>query len=199
MRVFIAVDLSDEAKKEIAKLLKQMAKKHWPVKWEKAEKLHQTLVFLGSLSERQLSLVFKACQKAVLGISPFEISFKGLGAFPSYDFVRIIWLGLKGDLKSLALVQKNLSQELKFAFTKTDKKTLDNLNFTLSKPFSPHITLGRIKTARTRERREIGRQLKRFRDLGLEISILVNKITIYESKLGPAGSIYNKLLEVPLK
>ena len=197
MRVFVAVDISDEAKKEIEKLSKVFQKKHWPVKWEKPKKLHQTLVFLGSIKEDKFKLVKLACLRAVKNTSCFEISFKGLGCFPNYDYPRVIWLGLKGDLKNLAQLQKRI------------EKNLVDLDFKLKlRPFSPHITLGRIKKARTKERQEIGRQLKKLRILparqslgrggNLESRTLVDRVVIYESILSAKGSVYKKLEEFNL-
>lgn len=198
MRVFIAVDLSKEAKKEISKLLKTLKKKHWPVKWEKPEKLHQTLAFLGSLTIDQVSQVYQVCQKSARGIKPFSISFKGLGAFPSYDFVRIIWLGLKGDLKDLARLEKNIKREIMAVFENTANKK--NINFLLSRPFSPHITLGRVeKKTRLRQRTEIGRQIKGLRILEFKSEVLVNQIVIYQSIFKQGSTVYQPLLVIPLK
>jgi RNA 2',3'-cyclic 3'-phosphodiesterase len=198
MRVFAAVDLSPEAKKEISQLLKNMAKKHWPVKWENPQKLHQTLAFLGSLTKDQVAKLEKACQKAAATVLPFKIYFKGLGAFPNYDSVRIIWLGLKGDLKSLALLQKNLKLEIKKEFA-ADRKTAEYLNFLLNKPFSPHITLGRVRQAKVRQRREIGRQLKKLKNLNMQSQTLVKQIVVYQSIFIDKIIVYKPLVAMFLK
>lgn len=187
MRVFIAIDLSPEAKKEIEKFYKKVLfKKHWPVKWEKPEKLHLTLVFLGEIKKTKLQPIKSAIKKVIRNFKPFLISFKGLGCWPEFAYPRVIWLGLKGDLKSLAMIQKNLEKELiKIGF---------NLEI---KPFSPHITLGRIKNeCEYKERIEIGRQLRRYMIYDLGSKINVDKIVIYESKLKPTGSVYKRLLEI---
>lgn len=182
MRVFVAVDISDETKREIEKILKVLEKKHWPVKWEKPEKLHQTLAFLGSIEEDKLNLVKNACQVALEDIKPFVVSFKGLGCFPSFNWPRVIWLGLKGDLHSLAKIYKQLEENLVKA------------GFVIKKrPFSPHITLGRIRTERLKERNEISRQLKNLRILDLSSQSLIDRLVIYESQLLKTGSVYKKL------
>ncbi len=223
MRVFIAVDLDEAVRREIAKLLKTLKKKHWPVAWEEIKKLHITLVFLGDLEirndfqeeaqssklktqnhppdslQRQLPRsgrgnlklktkeLKKIIKKSTFKIEPFPLSFKGLGCFPDYDWPGIIWLGLKGDLKSLAALQKKIRNNLAKAGFDFGKK-----------PFHPHITLGRIKKARAGQRREIGRQIKKLRILNLESRILVDRILVYQSKCLPKGSVYTKLLEIPL-
>lgn len=184
MRVFVALDLTPEARKEIEKLLKNLAKKYWKVKWEKSEKVHITLAFFAHLDEEKLALLKEVCQKIAENLTAFALSFKGLGCFPDFDWPRIIWLGLKGDLKSLAGLEQKLRERLKESGFETEKR-----------PFHPHITLGRIKRARGRERREIGRQIKGLRKLDFKSQWLVDKLVIYESKCLAEGSVYRKIKE----
>ncbi len=179
MRVFISVDLSDQAKKEIEQLLKKLSKKGWDVRWEKPDKLHQTLVFLGNIEKEKLLEIKKICRQVVRETQPFILLFKGLGVFPDFDWPRIIWIGLKGDLKRLAFLQKTINKKLK------------NKGFKISdKLFTPHITLGRIKRVRVAQRKEIGRQMKALRELNFKSKILIDNIKIYESKLSRLGSQY---------
>lgn len=187
MRVFIAIDISQAAKKEVGKLLKVWQKKHWPVKWVEPEKLHLTLAFLGKMDKDKLQLIKLACQKAAQDISPFKVSFKGLGCFPSYGWPRVIWLGLKGDLKSLARLQKKVKENL----------TKAGLKFK-PRPFSPHITLARVKKMPLKQRREIGRQLKKTRILDLKSKSLIKKVIIYQSRCSSKGSVYQKLAQISL-
>lgn len=184
MRIFIGVDLTAEPKREIEKLLKNLEKKHWKVEWETLEKLHLTLVFLGEISKEKLEMVERACRKVASELKPFIVFFKGLGCFPDFDFPRIIWIGLKGDLKSLAFIQKSLEKDLK-----------DSGFDIKQRPFYPHLTLGRIKNARSRERREIGRQVKALREIDFKSQWLIEKIGLYESICFKEGSVYRKLKE----
>ena len=182
MRVFVAIDLTSEARREIAKFLKNLSKKHWKVKWEKSEKVHITLAFFAHLDEEKLALLKEVCKKVASKTSPFALSFKGLGCFPDFDWPRIIWLGLRGDLKSLVALQQKLRERLKESGFETEKR-----------PFHPHITLGRIKRARGKERREIGRQIKALRKIDFKSQWLIDRIVIYESECLPEGSVYKKI------
>jgi len=185
MRVFISVDLDQPARREIEKLLEILEKKHWKVKWEKPEKLHITLAFLGEIDQSQTSKLKSQIQS--LNVKPFVISFKGLGCFPDYEWPRIIWLGLKGDLKSLAALQKNVQEKLVQSGFKPDIK-----------PFIPHITIGRIKQARAGERHEIARQIRALAKMEFKGEWRVDRVVIYESQTLPEGSVYKKLVEIEL-
>lgn len=102
MRVFISVNLSALARKELGELTQKLQKSHWPVRWEEISKIHVTLAFLGKLKNSKTLKLRAIVKKACLGINPFEVSFKGLGSFPNFIEPRVIWMGLKGDLKRQA-------------------------------------------------------------------------------------------------
>jgi len=186
MRVFIAVDLPYEAKEELAKLQKRLKKQHWPVRWEKPEKIHLTLAFLGEFQERRLPQLKTLVKKACLGVKPFEISFKGLGAFPDFFKPRIVWLGLKGDLKTLAQLQKSIARELKKTGFWFDKK-----------PFVPHMTLGRVKRGVSKGAlQDLGKKIGQKRILSFQNTLLVDSIKIMKSNLLPEGSVYQELAKI---
>lgn len=182
MRLFLAVDLTKPARKEIADLIEEFKEKYWKVKWVKLGKLHLTLIFLGNVKKDRLSDLKLGCQKAVKGIEPFKVSFKGLGVFPGYDWPRVLWLGLKGDLKSLAALQKNMANELEERGFNFDKKT-----------FKPHVTIARFRRARASHRKEISRQAKALKKLDLSAEIFVDRVQLYHSKTLPSGSIHKKI------
>jgi 2'-5' RNA ligase len=183
MRTFIAVNLPFQAKKELASLQKDLERKHWPVRWENPEKIHITLAFLGSLPKPHVSKLQTVIKKACSEIKSFEISFKGLGAFPNFVQPRIVWLGLKGDLKSLAFLQKQIGRELEKAGIWFDKK-----------PFVPHVTIGRVKTGISQGAlRDLGKKNKQMRQIALHNRILVESVEIMKSDLFSEGSVYTVL------
>lgn len=187
MRVFISVNLPAEAKKELERLQKELQKKHWPVKWEKPKKIHVTLAFLGNLKGKILK-VKSAIEKGVLEISPFEVSFKGIGAFPGFVKPRIVWVGLKGNLQGLAKLQKNIELELKKEKIWFDKK-----------PFVPHMTIGRVKKGIGKGAlQDLGKKIKKRRQIDFQSKIEVKSVDIMKSTLLPKGSVYKKLAEVRL-
>lgn len=188
MRVFIAVNLSVEAKKELQDLTLKLQKFHWPVRWEKPEKIHITLTFLGELQQLKLEKLRSSVEKACLGVKPFEIFFKGLGAFPDFVRPRVVWVGLKGDLKSLAALQKGIEKELKKADILFDKK-----------PFVPHMTIGRVKKGISKGAlRDLGKKIAKLRKIDFQSRILVDSVEITKSDLLPEGSVYTRLAMISL-
>lgn len=187
MRLFIGVSLSREMHRPVKKLLRELARKHWPVGWESLEKLHFTLAFLGEVDEARLPELKQIVEASCAQIKPFILEVKGIGCFPDYFQPRIIWLGLKGDLASLAALQKQLKADLSVHDFPTD-----------AKPFRPHVTLGRIREARFRERREIGRQLKSLRIKEIPVEWQVESVGLYASQTLQTGSVYKRVAEYSL-
>ena len=202
MRIFIGIPLSKEVEREVEKLYKSLKKKHWKVKWEPIHKIHLTLAFLGNIKNKKsktkntnlkteklqsVGIIKAAVEDVCQSLQSIKVEFKGLGCFPDYDWPRIIWLGLKGDLKSLSFLQKKIRENLKKAGFDFDER-----------PFRAHLTLGRIKRARAKERREIGRQIKKMQKMDFKKEWVIDKVVVYESKCLPKGSKYFELFSCRL-
>jgi 2'-5' RNA ligase len=188
MRLFVGIPLDEEARRGVGKVVKKLKRGHWPVRWEKENKWHMTLAFVGEIEAGELGRVVRAVKRGAGGIKRFEVRFKGLGAFPGWLLPRIVWMGLKGDLKRMARVYKGVRGELEREGFEFDKK-----------PFRGHITLGRVKKeAKRKHRLELGKYLKKQAELEIPQRWLVDRVVIYESQLGSAGSEYKVIEEVRL-
>src|SRR2546426_7761098 len=63
------------------------------LKWVKPEHSHLTLVFLGDVEDARVASVVEAVGRD-LDISPFDIVFQGIGAFPPRGAPRVLWVGV---------------------------------------------------------------------------------------------------------
>ena len=188
-RVFISLNLSAAAQKEIQRLTEKLHKFHWPVRWEKTEKVHLTLAFIGNLPVSKLVHLQSAVEKGSVGMKPFEITFKGLGSFPDFINPRIVWMGLKGDLKSLAALQKSILGELEKAGFRFDEK-----------PFVPHMTIGRVKKGISKGAlRDLGKKISKMRKIDFQSRILVESVAVMKSELRRTGSVHTRLAEIKLQ
>jgi len=199
IRLFVSIELSEEVREEISRFLKRLGKSHFPVRWVRLENLHLTLAFLGWQNERFKvqgsrfkvetgELILSCLKKAVAKIEPFEIKIRGIGVFPDQLRPRVIWLGLAGDLESLAKLQKKITEELKMVGFEIEKRK-----------FIPHLTLGRVKKGtRAPACRNLGRQIGKMQVGEFRRKILVDEVSLMESKLSKEGPIYKKLATVKL-
>ncbi len=178
MRVFIALELPKEIKKEISKIQKQLQRAGAKATWVKPEITHLTLAFLGSVTHNQLEIVHKILDE--IKIKPIRLEFNSPGCFPHPKRARIIFVDLQGDLKKLCLLATQIRNNLK-----KQKIWFDD------KPFKAHVTLGRVK-----RRQNLTRVLKGVRVKKLEF--LTQEITLNQSELGSSGPTYTNLKKILL-
>ncbi len=186
--MFVGVPLTQEAKRGIDKVMKQLERKHWPVKWVKRDNWHVTLVFLGEVEEARIEVVVGAVKKACVGVGEMELEFKGLGAFPDLVWPKVVWMGLKGDLKSLASLRKKIKLEL------------EQLGFDDFQAFRPHVTLGRVEAkASWKLKGEIGKEIAKKINWQIPHRVQVERVVVYESNLVGEEVDYLPLYEEKLK
>jgi len=189
IRAFIAVELPEELKKELAALETQLKKNSLAVvKWVDPESMHITLKFLGETSDAVIDELLLAMEEAIVGVSPFKLEVRQLGAFPVVDRPQVIWVGVQGEMEQLAQLQKNLEQNMEQLGFKRE-----------SRPFSPHLTLGRVRDeACPNEIQRSGKLIGEIQFAALH-NIEVHEINLLKSRLTPAGAIHTIIGTVKLQ
>ena len=119
-----------EALRSLLKRLKPLAK----LSWSRAENLHVTTKFIGEWPEERLDEMKRALV-ATPASGPIEIAVRGLGWFPNERRPRVFWAGIDGGepLQSLAHATEQAVAQLGVPVEE--------------RPYSPHLTLARIKEA----------------------------------------------------
>lgn len=173
MRAFIALELSQEIKKELAKVQKQLQKAGAKATWVKPEISHLTFAFLGSVTHKELEIIHKILDQ--IEVKPIQLELAQLGCFPHPERARIIFINLQGDLKELKALAREIRKNLK-----KEKIWFDE------KPFVAHVTLGRIK-----KRQNLTHVLKGIKPKRIKFS--AQEITLNQSQLGSSGPKYIKL------
>ena len=189
IRAFIAIELPPELKKELEELETQLKKNSPPViKWIEPGSIHITIKFLGETSDAILDDLILAMEESVVGVSPFKLDVRQLGAFPGVDRPQVIWVGVSGEMEKLKQLQKNL------------EKNTEQLGFKReSRTFSPHLTLGRVRDgARPDDIQRIGKLLNETVFTALH-NINVNQINLMKSVLTPTGAIHTFIGSTKLK
>ncbi|MGB2692999.1 MAG: RNA 2',3'-cyclic phosphodiesterase [Thermodesulfobacteriota bacterium] len=176
MRLFIAALLPEEIRQQLTNYVDSFKNSLDGVKWEKSEKLHITLKFLGDVEEPKLDDISNSLGKLVSQYSPFSLNLTELGGFPNLKKPRILYHGLSNN-PQLANLAYELEGELNgLGFEKENRK------------FVPHITLGRVKKKINIE----------HRPPIVQTSFQITQIGLIKSELRPGGSVYSpvKLLKL---
>lgn len=186
IRVFVAVDLSEEVIKELSRFIDELSSKRWPVRWEAPDKLHITLFFIGWVEEEKVGAIEDVVEKGTKDISPFLIRMGKLGVFPDFVQPRVVWLGIKGDQPTLVQLRKQIAKRLIDVGFEDEKRA-----------WLPHLTIGRVKKdASFKAKKELGRQLKKLEIGSFEEVSFIDRVVVYQSRLKSGGPEYEKLFEI---
>src|SRR5688572_3821332 len=116
------------------------------ITWIPEEKIHLTLQFLGHISSDQLPVFRKELKNAVKNFPPVHLEAIAVGAFPSLKKPRVIWVGLKGQTAELKVLQQSIvDMSAKIGVIPDDR------------PYSPHLTLGRVKELNSKELADVSK------------------------------------------
>ena len=188
VRSFIAIELPDELKLGLAQLEAQlkMSKQPW-VKWVDPYSIHLTLKFLGSIAVDRISEITGAMEEAIQGISPFHLEVKDLGVFPNLRRVQVAWVGISGEVDKLSQLQRHLESKLaRLGFAPE------------SRPFTPHLTLARLRNRASLDERQSFGQLIATTRFEAVYTIKVDAINLMRSQLTREGAIYSRISSVGL-
>ena len=183
MRLFIALALTEEVKNYLSSMQEKLRACLKDAKWVETRNLHLTLRFLGQVSEDSLDPVRRAMGTVLKGQTSFEMSFSGLGAFPSLEFPRVLWVGVEKGKDQVACLALRLNSELeKIGF------------FAEEQAFHAHLTLARLRSAlRSSQRREFEEYVKEAPLSFSPPSMRVPGCELMVSRLSPQGPIYQTL------
>lgn len=178
MRIFVAVPVPDEVRHRIVAVLGE-AVDRIPGKVVRPGNWHVTLRFLGEIDEVAYERLIGCLAEAELG-ERFRLRWGGLGAFPRAERASVLWIGPDRGGEALA--------ELAVAVD----AAVDRAGFPAEdRPFHPHLTLSRLRPVE-----DVSRLVSETAPFG--VSMEVDRVTVYQSRLGSGGAAYRVCEEIPL-
>ncbi len=182
MRVFIALDLSDATRAAMAGVQRRVAAEVARVAsgaritWVQPDRLHLTLRFFANATEAEVQTL-RAALASPLGVPAAEVIWGGLGVFPPRGTPRVIWVGIECGADAVEEMAAVLDARLADAGIARE-----------ARPFSPHLTLGRVREG----------MRWRWPDLAGERAVAhdtIGHLTLYESRLSASGPTYTALAQ----
>lgn len=185
IRSFIAINIPAGVKQMIAEAQYELKETGAAVKWVKPDIIHLTLKFLGNIEENQVQEIKEKMIESAKEVPSFSMDVTHVGVFPNLRYPRVIWVGLEEKSGKLLTFQKNI------------EKNLEPLGFEPEgREFSPHLTIGRVKSAKGRGR--LANMLESKQNSQFNESISVNEINLMKSELKVSGPIYTILETIGL-
>jgi RNA 2',3'-cyclic 3'-phosphodiesterase len=181
MRLFTGISVAPDVLANLSKLLNTL-RSTADVKWSPAENLHLTMKFIGEWPEERLNEMIEALRRASAG-PPIEISINGLGWFPNPHSPRVLVAAVHApeSLRKLAHFIDETTHGLGVPME--------------TRPYSPHLTLAKIKNpGRLFPLKQAIASLPTV-DFG---SFTARDFHLYLSKMSSSGSVYTRLADFSL-
>lgn len=181
-RLFLAARLSPECNESVGALVRELrpatAARGIDVTWVGAGNLHVTLKFLGATPESRIAEIARAARAALAGFECFEVTAAGVGVFPNESRPKVLWVNLSEDSSDFGEGQfERMARAL--------DESLAAIGFRREPyPFTPHLTIGRVK-----EGRQVAELLFPFKTRHFGSSV-IREVILYESRTDPAGAVY---------
>ncbi len=176
-RTFIAVDIDPTIRRRLLTAAEQIDCPDMKVRWTAVENIHLTLKFLGDVDDSELNDVCRAAMQVAADIEPFDFSITGLSCQPTAGRqLRMIWAGVDDQSGGLASLNAALEDAMEtLGFPREHRK------------FSPHLTLGRVKSVAHADAVRSAVAESAETDFGIQGC---DEIVIYTSVLSPDGPTY---------
>lgn len=178
-RLFLAVAIPSDVREAIRAVLPT----NLPGRAVRPEQWHLTLRFLGAtdaaLRDALSESLSRASAHGELG-RPFTLRFGGLGAFPTPQRARVLWLGAVEGAEEFASLAGHVERVVSAAGFAAERRAP-----------SAHLTLARLDPPRP-----LGALLDQQVDVSVPLA--VRAVTLFRSELLPQGPRHTRLLEVPL-
>lgn len=131
MRSFIAIDFSRSLKELIAQLQMELRATAVRGRWKHIDNFHLTLKFLDEIEPSQVEEIGRELQDICRDTLKFDLNISSLGNFPGRDCLRVLWLGIGGDLACLNRLQGRIDTQLEPLGFPREKRR-----------YTPHVTIG---------------------------------------------------------
>ncbi len=182
MRLFAGIDLPEEVRENLERLLTQL-RPSAHLKWSPVYNLHLTLKFIGEWPEDKLPQLEDAL-RSVAQRPAIPVDVRGLGWFPNARNPRVFWVAIHGGDALAALAQDSNAALEPLGIAKE------------TRAFAPHLTLARIKEPAPLDLLRDAIAKLESAEFG---SFTADCFHLYRSQPGAAGSIYTKLSEYRLQ
>jgi RNA 2',3'-cyclic 3'-phosphodiesterase len=188
IRTFIAVELSPSVKARAADLIAKLEVAAAEVNWVRPQHMHLTLKFLGDVPDTETPDICRVVSRVAAGFEPFEILCRGVGAFPSNDRPKTLWIGVAGGGEELVRLQSAIDDALK-----TELGYGREL-----RAFHPHLTIGRLKHLLPGGREDLVHLLQKHSAFDADLAI-IDEVVTFASFLDRQGPTHDALDRAELR
>lgn len=188
MRLFVAIDLNDDARRAIAAEQKRLMEEvdgrgRSSLRWVRPAEMHLTLEFLGEVDQSRGEALIEAMRPEIEA-PPFTMVCAGLGVFPPCGAPNVLWVGVATGSRDVIAVRGRILDRLTRVGIESERRA-----------YHPHLTLARWRVSRPADRERV-----RAADRGAEVArVDVRAVTLYQSQWSSDGPRHTALTRAELR
>lgn len=183
LRMFIAIETPENVAGQLQRLIERLQTIDAPVRWVKPGQMHWTIKFLGDVDMLETAQVCQRMQEVAAQFEPIELTVQGLGAFPTVDRPRTLWIGSTTGNEAMEELHAALDASLGvMGFNREQRR------------FTPHLTLGRVRGTKNID------QLNELLEAEAEFlagSMWADEMILFSSDLQSTGPVYEVVGRAP--
>jgi 2'-5' RNA ligase len=183
MRAFIALALPEAVRDSLGRLQEELRTSRADVKWVESENLHVTMRFLGEVTQAQGESVKQLVERTAAASPPVRVSLHQVGAFPSVQAARVVWVGVEEGKDELTRLAEQIEEGCRALGLAAEER-----------PFAAHVTLGRVRSPK--RRRELSEALARL-TWEPPVPWEARALALFQSILTSSGPRYTALAQLP--
>jgi len=173
VRLFVAVDVGPDVRREAARVLDELRARvgrlapRARISWVTPQRMHLTVCFIGEVDSSVCAAVEQALTPP-LPVPSFDLTIGTTGTFPPGRPPRVIWAGVTGGQEPLRTIEHQIRARLEAAGLRGERER-----------YRPHLTLARV-------RHPAGlRAVDLLAGLGAVVygTVPVQAVTLFESRL----------------
>ncbi len=185
LRLFVAIELPAPVRTVLAQMQTELRRvRGAEVKWVDPDSMHLTLQFLGAVAPEGVPAIEAALQRAAGATHAHVLRVEAAGAFPNARRARVLWAGVGGETSTLQSLVTELGSQLAPLGYPPE-----------SRPFSPHLTLGRARDPRGVSGFEAGLE---GCSASREVEWRVDHVCLFQSHLSAEGPRYEAMARAEL-
>lgn len=192
MRLFFAVDPSDEARAGLVRvqavLRSALEAAGIRASYPAADHLHVTIRFLGEVEDEKIAAIVEAVRGGVRR-GAISTSFSELGVFPNRRSAKVVWIGVDNGADGLHDAAEQVDRCLNtLGFAREDR------------PYTPHLTLARIRAPRRFDPRSVsfGEELASLSSRSTAMDLVLYRSDTNEES--PSGGVrYTAIARFPFE
>ena len=176
IRAFVAVEIPEQVRAELALVQEGLKRAGARVSWVKPANMHISLAFLGNIYPGTVELIGLGMDEICAAHDQFAFDIANVGMFGSTRSPRVIWAGVR-NAGALAAVQSEIADAVRQAGVALEKRA-----------FRAHLTLGRVRSSRAGQ--ALARAIDSIgpKDFG---TVPVTRILLVRSVLSSSGPEYS--------